>query len=371
VTAQYTYLATDLATNVVLGELPVNNVSLDCQLNKAGNMSAGGRLDDKRLDNVEFLARTTPGRTAFWVYREDQIVWGGIILSREYQSNGKALTLTGQTFECYAARRFPRLVIGLATQTLNLGQCAAIDYLWKQLQGVTGGNIGVQAANNIPLNDTAVQLTINGYDLSTSYDDYIQSIVNLSGGPDYTISWFEDGNGLPQKQLIAQTLIGNPIGITDLVVDYPGPVVDYVYAENASAGNNQWWAVGDGDGAAAIVGSAGDANAIASGYPIWEGVNSYSGVTQQATINAHAQSDLFSLDLPLVTHHIDLFGNAFPEFGTYGLGDFVTANVTDPRFPTGLSFNVRAIGWTIQPPDEGQGTEQISLVFDEATGSGA
>jgi hypothetical protein len=371
VTAQYTYLATDLVTNMVLGELPVSNVSLDCQLNKAGNMNAAGKLDDKRLDNTEFLARTTPGRTAFWAYRENQIVWGGIILSREYQSNGKALTLTGQTFECYATRRFPRYVLGLTTQHLNMGQCATIDYLWKQLQGVTGGSIGVQPAVNIPANDTVVQLTINGYDLSTSYDDLIQSIVNQSYGPDYTIGWFEDGSGSPQKQLNVQTLIGNPIGITDLVVDYPGPVVDYIYTENASSGNNYWWAVGDGDGAAALVGSAGDANALASGYPIWEGVNSYNGVTIQATINAHAQSDLFSLDLPLVSHHVDLFGNTWPAFGTYGMGDFVTVNVTDARFPQGFTFNVRAIGWTIQPPDEGQGTEQISLVFDEATGSGA
>jgi hypothetical protein len=162
--------------------------------------------------------------------------------------------------------------------------------------------------------------------------------------------------------------IGNPVGATDLTVDYPGPVADYIYTENASSGSNEWWAVGDGDGAAAIVGSAGDANAIVSGYPIWEGVNSYSGVTVQATINAHALSDLFSLDLPLVTHHVDLEGNVFPQFGTYGMGDYVVTNVTDPRFPRGQTFKVRAIGWTIQPPDEAQGSEKISLVFDEATG---
>ena len=367
-TAQYTYLATDLITNAILGELPVNGVSLDCQLNKAGNMSAGTQLGDPRMDDADLLARTAPGRTAFWAYRENTIVWGGIILSREYQSNGLALSLTGQTFECYAARRFPRYVIGKTTQQLNQGQCSIVDYLWKQLQGVTGGNIGVQPSINLPAADTVVQLTINGYDLSVSYDNLIQSILSQSTGPDYTIAWYEDGFGFPQKQLVCLKPIGNPVGITDLVVDYPGPVADYVYTENASAGNNQWWAVGDGDGAAAIVGSAG---VPLSGYPLLEGVNSYNGVTVQATIDAHAQSDLNALPMPVVTHHVDLEGDVFPQFGTYGMGDYVTVNVTDPRFPIGNTFSVRAVGWTINPPDSGQGTEQISLVLDEATGGGA
>jgi hypothetical protein len=331
-------------------------------------MSAGATLNDRSLDNNEFLVRTVPGRTAFWAYRENTVVWGGIVLSREYQSNGEALTLTGQTFECYAARRFPRYVLGKTTQKLNQGQSSIIAYLWQQLQGVAGGNIGVQPATSIPAADPIVQLTINGYDLSTSYDDLIMSIVNQSTGPDYTIGWYEDGNGYPQKQLVVQKPIGNPVGITDLVVDFPGSVVDYVYTENASAGNNFWWAVGDGDGAAAIVGTAGDPVAVSSGYPIWEGVNSYNGVTVQATINAHAQSDLFSLDLPVVTHHVDLAGDSFPKFGTYGMGDYVVVNVTDARFPASTQFKVRAVGWAIQPPDTGQGTEQISLVFDEATG---
>jgi hypothetical protein len=365
--AHYTYLATDLASNRVLGELPVNNVSLDCQLNKPGNMNAGMHLSDKRIPDDELVARCTPGKTAFWAYRENSIVWGGIVLSREYQSNGKSLTLTGQTFECYPTRRFPRLVIGTATQSLTMGQAAGVNYLIQQLQSIANGNIGIAPAT-LPLVDPSVSFTINGYDLSTSYDDIIQSIVTRNNGPDYTIAWQEDGNGLPQKLLVVGTPIGNPIGMTDLTVDYPGPVVDYIYNENASQGNNQWWAVGDGDGAAAIVGSAGDANAFASGYPIWEGVNQYQGVTDQSTVNSHALSDLSSLDIPLVTHHVDLFGNAFPVFGSYGMGDYVVVNVTDPRFPVGNTFKVRAIGWTISPPDEGQGTEQIALVFDEATG---
>jgi hypothetical protein len=351
----------------MLGELPVNNVSLDCQLNSAGNMSAGGHLDDPRIDNASFIGRTTPGRTAFWAYRGSQIVWGGIILSREYQSSGKSLTLTGQTFECYAANRFPRSVIGTAVQALSMGQSAMIDTLWQQLQSATYGNIGVLPAN-VPGLDPATTLTVNGYDLSTSYADLINSITQLDGGPDWTIIWSTDANGNPQKQLVVGAPIGNPVGMTDLEVDYPGAILNYTYTENASSGKNQWWAVGDGTGATTTVGEASDLVSLNSGVPLWEGVNNYSGVTVQATINSHANSDIASLPQPLITHAIDLAGEAFPMFGSYGLGDYVTVNVQDARWPAGLTFNVRCIGWSIQPPDEGQGTEQVNLVFDEVTG---
>jgi hypothetical protein len=362
---QYSYLATDLQTNVVLGEIPVNNVSLNCQLNTPGNMQAGGHLDDPRIDNDQMLLVTEPGKTAFWAYRENAIVWGGVILSRQYNSEGKTLTITGQTFEAYAARRFPRSVIGTDVLTWNYLQCQTIDNLWKQLQSATRGSIGVLPMNLYPANDVAYPLTINGYDLSISYDDIIQTLVNVDGGPDYTIAWLEDGNGLPLKQLSCGLPLGQPVGATDLVIDYPGPVQSYLYNENASAGNNRWWATGDGDGALQAAGSADNHDSWDAGYPLWEGVNNYQGVTQQSTINAHAASDLKNFPIPLVTHNTDLKGDAFPEFGTYDMGDYVVVNVTDPRFQNSNIFNVRAVGWSIQPPDEGQGTEMVTLVYDE------
>lgn len=367
-TAQYTYLATDLITDTVIGELPVSNVSLDCQLNTAGNMSSGFKLDDPRIDNNELMARTVPGKTCFWAYRDNTIVWGGIILSREFQSDGKSVSLTGQTFECYANRRFPRGVLGTASQSLSSGQAAMINTLWLQLQSIPGGNINVQQAR-IPGSDPATTLTVNGYDLSTSYGDLIKSVTQLSDGPDWRVGWFQNSDGTPYKQLIVGTPIGRTIDFTDLVVDYPGSIANYVYTENASSGNNTWYATGDGDPTTQVVGVAVDGNNLASNYPIWEGVNSYSGVTDQGTIDAHAASDLFSLSLPLVTHAVSLTGIALPPFGSYQMGDYIVCNILDSRFPQGTTFSDRVIGWSIQPPDEGQGTEQIALVFDQATGA--
>jgi hypothetical protein len=367
--AAYNYLVTDLASGVVLGDIPCNNVSLSTQLNSAGNMSAGINLDDTRIDNDQVLALTNPGRCAFWAYRENAIVWGGPVMTREFQSDGKSLSFTGQTFEIFATRKYPRAVLGTSVVNWTYNMCQTIDKLWQQLQSVTGGYIGVNPMSSYPANDAATTLTINGWDLSTSYDDLIQSVIALQGGPDYTIVWLEDGNGNPFAQLSCGIPLGNPVGYADMTVDFPGPVQSYIYNESASAGNNRWWSVGDGDGAAAVAGEITDFNSLTSGYPIWEGVNNYQGVTDNTTIENHAIQDLKSFPLPLVTHNIDLAGNGFPEFGTYGMGDYVVCNIQDSRFPDGEQFDVRAVGWTVQPPDEGNGTEMVTLVLDEPSAS--
>lgn len=370
--AQYTYLTTDLRTNQVLGELFLGGVSLDCQLNTAGNMTAGLTLGDYRMDDSEVLHRTQPGRTAFWVYRESVIVWGGIIWTREYQSNGKALTLTGQTFESYAAKRFPRSDLQETTHKYEgSGQCQIIDNLWHRMQSVPGGDIGVQPMGSLPKDDKTRFLTVHGWDLSVSYDDIIQSLINRAvDAPDFTIRWKEDGNGLPLKVIQSGINIGDSVQATDLVVDYPGQVVDYTYTENAASGASRWWAVGSGNGAKTIVGSQTSDTQIDAGYPLIEMVNDYNSDTTQDAVADHSETDLANHPLPEITHQIDLNGSGFPAFGSYKLGDYCIVNIVDNRFPDGRIFKKRAIGWTISPPDSGQGTEQITPVFDEPDATG-
>lgn len=361
----YTFLATDLMTNQVLGELPVSQVQLDAQLNTAGNMSCAANLSDPKIDSQDLLSRTIPGRTAFWAYRENQIVWGGIIWTRVYTSQGRSLNLTGQTFESYAARRFPRSWLGAASTAYNQGQMSIINDLWHQLQAVSFGNIGVLPFESFPASDTVRQITVNGFDLSKNVDGYIQDITGFSDGPDYTITCTEDGNGLPLKQLLLGAPLGRSLGAATLSFDFPGAALDYVYAENAANGATQWWAQGDGSGTATVTGVATDLAALSGGFPLIESSDQFNGTTLQSVINQHAADSLAISPVPKVTHSVDLVGILPPQFGEYSLGDYIVVNVVDSRFPSGQQFPVRVIGWTINPPDAGNGVETISLVFYE------
>lgn len=391
--AQYTYLATDLVTNRVLGELFPNTIgTLDCQLDTPGNMSASFNLDTVGIRNEDVIACTIPGRTSFWAYRNNQIVWGGIIWTRDYASLTKTLSVTGQTFESYAARRYPRSYQGNSTLVYRgWRQARVIEDLWHRMQSVPHGSIGVRPQGNsnaIP-GDSFVTVTVDGFNLSNTVETIIQDIVKQPKGPDYTITWGEDGNGIPTKQLAYGFPIARPASVSNFVVDYPGPIQSYDFLENASVGNNFWWAVGDipaspagrapfipagtPAGAASsipVIGGWQNAFSLNAGWPILEGVETYGGTNLNQLIG-RAQADINQYPVPLVTHATTLTGSDWPQFGSYQLGDYAIINIIDPRYPSGYTFTKRIIGWSIQPPDAGSGAETITLVYDDLDPSNA
>jgi hypothetical protein len=396
--AQYTYLATDLTTNRVLGELFPNTVStLDCQLDVAGNMACSFNLDTVGIRNEDVVGNTVPGKTSFWAYRNNQIVWGGIIWTRGYSSATKTLSVTGQTFESYAARRYPRSFIGNGTlKYTGWRQARVIEDLWHRMQAVAHGNIGVrpQGNSNAVQGDSLITAVINGFDMSVTVDTIIQDIIKQPNGPDYTIVWGEDGNGIPTKQLAYGFPIARPATVSNFVVDYPGPIQDYDFIENASTGNNFWWAVGDiptnststttltGKGGSGppvpagaassipVIGGRQNTNSLNAGWPILEGVETYGG-TNLAQLNGRAAADVNQYPAPLVTHATTLTGSDWPQFGSYQLGDYAVINIIDPRYPSGYTFTKRIIGWSIQPPDIGSGAESITIVYDDLDPSNA
>jgi len=366
--ATYTYLAVDLRTNVILNELPLHGVTFDRQVNKAGNFGGSSNLDNDRLSNDDLLTATEPGRTGMYIYRDDKIVWGGILWSRTYQSQSKSVELSGQTWESYAYRRIYRG----AQVTLNQPQCNIIQTLWTDLQWADPrGNINVLGASSFPTSDIVRSIQYNPYDFK-SYGTSIDDICdNFDDSPEFTIDSFEDGAGNLVKQLVfGYPRIGNIVDLTNLIIDYPGNILNYYYTENASSGNNRFWATGDGDESSVIYGVAEDTDNINSGWPILEGTASHSGVTVQATIDSHAQADLASSPMPVITHSFELKADVEPIFGTYALGDDAKVQIQDARFPNGLDTSVRVVGWSVTPP-ESDNTESVSLTLQEDVNTGS
>jgi hypothetical protein len=233
-------------------------------------------------------------------------------------------------------------------------------------------SVGVQLQSGFPAGDVVRQLTINPWDF-TSYADIIAGITdNFPDSCEYFIEYFESNN-VPTKQLVLNyPRVGSPIQFSSLQLDYPGNITSYTYTENANNGANVAWATGDGDGSSLVVGNATDVNSLSSGYPFLDIVNSFSGVTVQATINAHAANELATSPMPKIAHTFVIAGNVDPVFGSYGLGDDARILIYgedatqegngDPRFPDGLDELVRVVGWSVQAPDAGT-TEQVTMIL--------
>ena len=162
-TTTYRYLFADLLTNNILGELPLTGVSFNQQLNQAGTLT--GRLLLSGLSGFQFNvdASTIPGRCALYVDRDDQIVWGGIILGREYNSNSQSLNLTAREFESYfERRRITSDVVFTNTDQLTIAQS-----LFNTAQAAPFGDIGVIVGTNT--SGILVSRTYYGYEFKQVY----------------------------------------------------------------------------------------------------------------------------------------------------------------------------------------------------------
>lgn len=133
VVADYRYFVADLVTNVVLAELPFKSVSYERAIKSAGSFSGNVPI----LSNTEAFSlyeNTMPGRTALYVVRNDQCVWGGIIWNRSYSVVQRELSVTAAEFTSYFHHRniwktysheYPATIVassGTAAVTLTNGE---------------------------------------------------------------------------------------------------------------------------------------------------------------------------------------------------------------------------------------------------------
>lgn len=104
VVPQYRYFTTDLLTNVVLAELPLTGVSYERAIKGAGSFSATVPAIPK-TEGFDLYENTMPGKTALYVVRDGECVWGGIIWSRSYNVKEKTLSISGNEFTSYFHHR--------------------------------------------------------------------------------------------------------------------------------------------------------------------------------------------------------------------------------------------------------------------------
>ena len=103
-TPVYRYITADFLTGKVLSELNCTNVSYERALKNAGSFSGIVPIT-AGTDLSLIYSNTMPGKTALYVLRNNVVVWGGLIWSRNYDLVGRTLSLSGSEFHSYFAKR--------------------------------------------------------------------------------------------------------------------------------------------------------------------------------------------------------------------------------------------------------------------------
>jgi hypothetical protein len=153
--AEYRYFVADFLTNEVIAELPIKGVSYERAIKAAGSFSGSIPVITK-TNAYNLYENTMPGKTALYVVRNNECVWGGLIWSRSYSVLNRELSINASEFTSYLHHR----------------------YIWKTFTHDFAAE--VVAANNI----CTVEITNGTFDFAAGMP--VRLVFSQQGNYDYT-----------------------------------------------------------------------------------------------------------------------------------------------------------------------------------------
>lgn len=349
----YTYLLTDLRTNTVTAELPLQSVSYENKLSAVGDASGSIVMNDETI-LLDTKTATTPGKSGLYILRNNIPVWGGIIWKRNYDSSSRVLQISANTFESYFEHRFQ-------LQTKSWGNTEQLDIArWlvtsngaaqSVLMDVSGAVSGVRRDRNM-----------FSYEFKTTGTELSQ-LAQLINGFDYNVIIGKADNGnLTRRLEFYYPDAGVSRDATALLFDFPGSIKNFTLNESASDGGNTVWAIGSGEGTSQISAVALDDPEIAGGWPKIETSRSYKSVSQPSTLQSHADSDRDRLRIPISIFEVTVDSRVDPVFGSYSLGDWARFRMEDIFMSPPLDTHARITGIKVDI-DNASGLENVSLTL--------
>jgi len=363
----YRYLFADLATNAILAELPLTGVNFTQQLNTAGTFTGQLLLSGVNAASLNVLNATLPNKCVIYVDRNGQLIWGGVISSREYNSQSQLLKLTAREFLSY----FESRIISQTVSFTAVDQLQIAQQLISNAMGVPYGNIGLlynQDAGSTNVSGVTVTRTYYNYEMKTVLSA-IQDLAKQTQGFDFEISVYYDGSGTPARSFNTYfPKSGDTYSSTSTTIpvfELGGNISVYDYAEDGSKTANTIYATGAGSNESELIATATDSTKFAAGWALLETTTSYSDVTDTTLLSGLATSQVNAVSYPPITLKISAPPYLDPVFGSYELADEARIRIQDPFFPNGYDAIFRIIGLTVTPGENGP--EQITLTLTTGT----
>lgn len=366
----YTYLITDLATNTVLDELPLSAVQFSKPLNDSGVLQAEWNLDlSPATGKRDPYDLTTPTRRVVYALRDDLPKWGGIIWTRKYDSTTKTVTIGAGEFLSYYDHRFilPVLalpaaidyVAGLSTAYAGVDQNEIARQLLAQAHAATGGDILIEF-------DT----TTSGIPRDRSYEGFslknlgtaLRELAGVDGGQDLVtdVTWPAPGKAAPRRILRqGEPTLGQQGSAW--VFEHPGNVLAYTWPSDGTGEASRAFAVGDGVDQGMPIAVAEDTSRYATGWPLLELENQYTGVQDATTLQSHADADQFTARLPVVLPQLVVRGDIHPTAAEVDRGDDARVAIDpDEFFHHGIDTSMRIVQMDFAPSEN---AEQVTLTM--------
>lgn len=362
--ATYSCLIARTTTGEIIDELPMADFTWDdsLDLSRTGTMTIvcpllGDTVNDESSNRIR--ARSVAG--GHWylslVLMRDSIpLWAGPVVTHDVAPDRASVS-----FGCTSIAKLldARIVMTAgfeatpaatgADVTLGLDQYSIACILLTLATTGTGRTLPITVPS--PSIVTAVLRTYKAVDLASTLERLTQ-LSEETGGPDIR---FRPQVDALQSHLSWAVDVGNPrLGQVDSLWawDYPTSITSISEQGDSSEMTFRAYVPGNSGGTdtAPPIGVAQDLTYPTAGWPMLERTTRMTGSVEELPIlTSQATSYVAANLLPSTTWGIDVDPEAFPEIGTWLLGDNATFTVTnDVWIPNGV-YRQRLIGVTHTP----------------------
>ncbi len=374
--ADWTYQLADLRTGAVTADIELTGVRISQRLNAAGTMNGTWVVPRTWAAGSPYVL-TTPARTMGIALRDGRPMWAGPLWTRRPNPERQSIELGFSDFWSLFDSRFvlppftpdgtTSQVSGLGTGFAQVEQNTIVRQLLAQAQEHVGGDLGIIAdtVDSGILRDR----TYAGHEL-VDVGTALKQLAEVIDGPDlmFSVSPELDANGRVVKIL----RIGNPrLGQegSPHVFELGANALSYTWGSDGTRMVTRAFASGEGIEAGQLIAVAELDTRYSDGWPLLEAETSFNTVSQDSTLQEHADAELRRNWLPVVTPTITLDASGrdasgqkvFPAAGEVSCGDQVRVVLRDWFFASGgIDTVCRVVAIDYEP----EGVEQMVLTLN-------
>jgi hypothetical protein len=385
------------SSNSILTELPFANVSFNSVLNGIGTFQGTLLLPGMNNTKLDTIAQTVPMQKSVFVDYNGYIIWGGVITSRDYDSENQTMTILAQEYEFLLNKRrinnftgsayYDNSKKGLVYSSTDAGYILydLVTYMQVNLAGMhkTNTNLGI-----VPDNFTtgsSVTRTFFDFELKPVY----QALKDLSQGSffDFKIIPKYGGSGIQFNLKVGAPAITNsPLNrvydatnpAQSFTFQFPGNLIGYKYTEDGTTTANYAWGIGYGKNYSKLLAYTYDSGKIGTGgtWPMIEETYNFIDIQNAGVLNTVVQGIESGVSYPPTTIQVTLPPWVDPSLGAYGysgyaLGDQVRLIINDDLFTTGYNTtNYRISEIAVTPGGNGPDRVIVTLMLPYASVSG-
>ena len=353
-----TWYGCDLATGQIVEELPgITTPSISARLcaytSSALSLPIPGQ-GSYGAPPLNWMGATEQGRSMIVAVLDDAPIWGGIVL-RPAGGSAASVTLSCVSLEGYLDHRY-----------VGDHDFASVDEALITASLVDEANTeGIGFIIDAPATGTPRDRSYRDQEDKTTYSA-LRELSGVIDGPEWTVvlGWANSTHTAVSKTLLVRRRIGYPSAAPNAVYatgsanavlsSQGGSEATYTQTKDYSSGKgaNHIVATSSGEGDTRPQSAPARAeDLIAAGWPRWEyRFEPAPSITEQATLDGHAQQALSLMRFGITTIDITARADAYPRLGTeWSLGDDIGYELTGHMHPNGLTGVGRAVGWDLNP----------------------